>query len=125
MKDSSADKHSLAQAELDRFLEGICLGHPETHGKSFHDGVTLYGLEDGLFVRADLHTYLNFVGKMRNQRSINRVVEWRELHGRIAVARVVESDGPTRRVGFVTMMRFDTGWKVMSQVFEAGTDGGL
>ena len=125
MKDSSAEKPDLAEATLDGFLHEICLGHPAAHGESFHDSAALYGFEDGLFVRADRQTYLNFVRKMRNQQNIKRVVEWRHLNGRIASVCIVESNGPNKRVNFMTMMHFDTGWKIMSQVFEAGTAGGL
>lgn len=125
MKDSSAEKRNLAEAALDGFLDKICHGTPEAHGESFHDSASFYGFEDGLFVRADRQTYLNFVRRMRNQQSIRRWVEWRQMNDRIASARIVEDDGPIRRVSVMTMMHFDTGWKVMSQTFEAGTDGGL
>jgi hypothetical protein len=125
MKDSSAEKHNLAEAALDEFLDEICHGSPEAQGEGLHSSAALFGFEDGLFVRADRQTYLHFVRRMRYQQQVTREVEWRQLNGRIASACIVESNGPNKRVIVMTMMHFDTGWKVMSEAFEAGTGCGL
>lgn len=123
MQDSSADENNLAEAALDGFLDLICHGNREAHGEDLHNGAALFGFEDGLFVRADRQIYLNFVRRMRNQQQITREVEWRQLNGRIGSACIVESNGPNKRVSYMTLMHFDTGWKIVSQTFEAGTGG--
>lgn len=125
MKDSAAERNNVAEAALDGFLEVICHGNPQAHGEGLHDGAALFGFEDGLFVRADRQTYLDFVRMMRNEHKVTRKVEWRHLNGRIASACIVESSGPNKRVSFMTLLHFDTGWKIVSQTFEAGTGGGL
>lgn len=125
MKDSSAEKNNLAEAALDGFLDEICHGNHEAHGENFHDSAGFFGFEDGLFIRADRQTYLDFVRRMRNHQQLAREVEWRHLDGRIASACIVESIGSNKRMNFMTLMQFDTGWKVVSQVFEARTVGGL
>lgn len=115
-------KDCLEVSTLDGFLDELCKGS-HTQGESLHEGVALFGFEDGLFVRANRSAYLNYLGKMRNQHQIARHIEWRQLSGRIASACLVESHGSNRRVSFLTLMCFDSGWKVVSQTFEAETDG--
>lgn len=115
-------KDCLEDATLDGFLDELCQGS-HTHGESLHAGAAFFGFEEGLFVRADRPTYLNFVRLMGDQRQVRRHIEWRHLNGRIASACLVESNGPDRRVSFLTLMCFDSGWKIMSQTFEAATGG--
>jgi hypothetical protein len=114
---------TLAETALDGFLDTICHGSPADHGDGLHDGAALFGFEDGLFVRADRQTYLNFARKMRPHQPPRREVAWRQVHGRVASACIIERDGATRRVSVITMMHFETGWKTMTHTFEAGEEG--
>lgn len=125
MKDSSQKEDTSAEAALDGFLEDVCNGSVEEHGEGFQDRAAVFGFEDGLFVTADRQTYMGFVRRMGSHQKVRRNVEWRQLKGRIASACIVENNGPSKRVSFMTMLLFETGWKIISLTFDARTDGAL
>lgn len=125
MKDCSQKEDMSAQAALDVFLDDVCNGSMGSEGEGYHDRAAVCGFEDGLFVTADLQTYMGFVRMMRNHQKVSRKVVWRHLNGRIASACIAEASGPNKRVSFLSMLHFETGWKIISQTFEAKTDGGL
>lgn len=125
MKDSSQKEDTSAEAALDGFLYEVCNGSVEAHGEGFHDRAAVFGFEDGLFVTADRLTYMGYVRLMRNHQKVRRNVEWRQLNGRIASACIAATDGPSKRFSFLTMLHFETGWKIISLTFEARTEGAL
>lgn len=125
MKDFSQKESTSAEAALDGFLYEVCNGSVEAHGEGIHDRAAVIGFEDGLFVTADRQTYMGYVRLMRNHQKVSRKVEWRHLNGRVASACVVETSESSKRVSFLSMLHFETGWKIISQTFEARTAGGL
>lgn len=112
-------------ATLDAFLDQICHVSPDAQEVVLHDGAAIFGFEEGLFIRSDRQTFMSYARMMRNHQQSRRTVEWRHVNGRIASACLVESHGSDSRVSLLTMMQFDTGWKIITKTFEARSGASL
>lgn len=118
-------KDLTTETSLDECLSHFCTVSPDALGENLHAGVATFGFEDGLFVRANRDSYLRFARNIGNVRQVERSVEWRQLHDRIACACISETSGQNRRTSFLTLMNFGGTWKIVTHTFHAENEGAL
>lgn len=115
-------KDSNQVSEVHMLLDAWSRSDTADIAASLHDSFQARGMEDGLFIQADAATYLRFLERAARDRPVRAKVEWTDVRQRVAVACLVQQDHEARRTILLTMMAFQTGWRVVTATFgvEAG-----
>lgn len=116
MKDLGQDRDFRAVVDL--FLAS----DPEATSSALHGDFMAFGLEEGLYVKADARTFRRYLEAMRDRTLEACDVVWVDLRERIASACVRQRYADTVKTTVLTGVATTQGWRILTATFSAHCD---
>ena len=103
--------------ELDGILAAWRNASIETLSATLHQDFVAFGREDGLFVKADRHTFLTYAKISSMHLLAQAGIRSCDVHGALATACLTHDIPGARRNTVLTMLKSGQGWQVMTAIF--------
>ena len=106
---------------LENYLKGHATGDGEYMRKAFHTEGNLIFIRDGKFTTRSFADYIaGFTGKpAADEGQRKRSIEAVDVSGNAAVAKVVLDYPTTRFVDYMSLLKIDGEWKIVTKIFYA------
>jgi len=112
------------ETEIQRLLLACTSGDTQDLGSVLHPDFAAFGVEDGLYIRADQPTYIRFLQHSSTGEAPRPRIEWIDARNRMASGCVVQGDNLVKKIIVTTLLLGDKGWRVMTATF-SGEEAGL
>lgn len=118
------DQHPEAagvRAALDHYIAGHATGDGAEHRQAFHDEAKLFWMRDGKFMqRTDDEYIAGASGKpAADEAQRKRSVEILDITDDVAVAKVVLDYPAVVFTDYMSLVKTETGWKIVNKIFNA------
>ena len=111
----AADQDAVL-AVIEQYARAIHAGDTRGIREAFHPTATLIGWDEGSMRHATLEQWFAFVESIPSPESAGQahdaVVEWIEVCGTVAIARVRESYRAFRYVDYLSLIKTPDGWRI-------------
>lgn len=111
----------LARIPLENYLKGHATGDGEYMRKAFHTDGNLIFIRDGKFTTRSFADYIaGFSGKpAADEAQRKRSIEAVDVSGNAASAKIILDYPATRFVDYMSLLKIDGEWKIVSKIFYA------
>jgi hypothetical protein len=109
------------RAALDHYIAGHATGNGAEHRQAFHDEAKLFWMRDGKFMqRTDDEYIAGSPGKPADDEAQRkRTVQILDITGDVAVAKVVLDYPTVTFVDYMSLVKTESGWKIVNKIFNA------
>jgi hypothetical protein len=109
------------RAALDHYIAGHATGSGAEFREAFHDEAKLFWMRDGKFMqRTDDEYIAGASGKPpADEAQRKRSVEILDITGDVAVAKVVLDYPTVTFVDYMSLLKTESGWKIVNKTFNA------
>jgi hypothetical protein len=109
------------RAALDHYIAGHATGDGAEHRQAFHDEAKLFWMRDGKFMqRTDDEYIAGSPGKPADDEAQRkRSVQILDITGDVAVAKVVLDYPAVTFVDYMSLVKTESGWKIVNKIFNA------
>jgi hypothetical protein len=116
-----ADEREAVKVPLNNYLQGHATGNGEFFKKAFHTDGNMLWIREGKFSSRSFAEYIaGASGKpAADEASRKRAIESIDVAGTAASARIVLDYPTVRFVDYMTLLKIDGEWKIVSKVFYA------
>ena len=116
----TAEKDAV-RVPLENYLKGHATGDGEFMRKAFHTEGNLIFIREGKFTTRSFADYIaGFTGKpAADEAQRKRSIEAVDVSGNAAVARIVLDYPATRFVDYMSLLKIDGEWKIVTKIFYA------
>jgi hypothetical protein len=116
----TADKDAV-RVPLENYLKGHATGEGEYMRKAFHTEGNLIFIRDGKFTTRSFADYIaGFNGKpAADESDRKRYIESVDVAGNAATGKIILDYPAMRFVDYMTLLKIDGEWKIVSKVFYA------
>jgi hypothetical protein len=116
----TSDKEAV-RAPLENYLKGHATGDGEYMRKAFHTEGNLIFIRDGKFMTRSFADYIaGFSGKpAADEANRKRTIESIDIAGNAASAKIVLDYPATRFVDYMSLLKIDGEWKIVTKIFYA------
>jgi len=116
----TAEKDAV-RIPLENYLKGHATGDGEYMRKAFHTEGNLIFIRDGKFTTRSFADYIaGFTGKpAADEGQRKRSIEALDVSGNAAVAKIVLDYPTTRFVDYMSLLKIDGEWKIVTKIFYA------
>ena len=117
---ASADEQAV-RAALQHYLDGQASGKSEDFAQAFYPEARLLFVRDEKFSTIESKDYVaRASGKAADDEAKRkRWVEWVDIAGSAAVAKIVLDYPTVRFTDYMTLLKVDGGWKIANKAFHA------
>lgn len=114
-------EEQAVRAALQHYLDGQAGGKSEDFAKAFYPEARLLFVRDGKFSTIESKDYVaRASGKPADDEAKRkRWVEWVDIAGSAAVAKIVLDYPTVRFTDYMTLLKVDGGWKIANKAFHA------
>lgn len=118
---AQADEKEAVKVPLNNYIQGHATGNGEFFKKAFHTEGNMLWIRDGKFSSRSFAEYIaGASGKpAADEASRKRVIESIDVAGTAASARIILDYPTVRFVDYMTLLKIDGEWKIVSKVFYA------
>lgn len=110
-----------ARVPLDNYLQGHITGDPEFIRRAFHKDARIMAFREGKLLNWDVEEYATrFNGKSAvDEARRKRKIESLDISGTAAVAKITLDYPAVRFVDYMSLLKIDGQWKIVSKSFYA------
>ncbi|MGB7068033.1 MAG: nuclear transport factor 2 family protein [Pyrinomonadaceae bacterium] len=115
------DDNAAVRIPLENYLKAHATGDPEYARKAFHSEGNLIWIRDRKFSSRSFAEYISgFTGKpSADEADRKRKIEAVDVTGNAAVAKIVLDYPTVKFVDYMTLLKIDGEWKIVSKAFYA------
>ena len=114
-------ENDAARVPLENYIKGHATGDGAFMRKAFHTEGNLIFIRDGKFTTRSFADYINgFTGKpAADEADRKRRIEAVDVSGNAAVAKIILDYPTTRFVDYMSLLKIDGEWKIVTKIFYA------
>ena len=114
-------EQEAARVPLENYLKGHATGDGEYMKKAFHTEGNLIFIRDGKYATRSFAEYIaGFNGRpAADEANRKRSIEMLEVSGNAAVGKIVLDYPTTRFVDYMSLLKIDGDWKIVTKIFYA------
>lgn len=118
---AQADEKEAVKVPLNNYIQGHATGNGDFFKKAFHAEGNMLWIRDGKFSSRSFAEYIaGASGKpAADEANRKRVIESIDVAGTAASARIILDYPTVRFVDYMTLLKIDGEWKIVSKVFYA------
>jgi hypothetical protein len=118
---SQTPEKDAVRVPLENYLKGHATGDGEYMRKAFHTEGNLIFIRDGKFTTRSFADYIaGFTGKpAADEAQRKRSIEAIDVTGTAAVAKIILDYPTTRFVDYMSLLKIDGEWKIVTKIFYA------
>jgi hypothetical protein len=120
---AQADEKEAARVPLENYIKAHATGDPEFARKAFHTDGNLIWIREGKYTTRSFADFISgFNGKPADdeeKRKDHRKIESIDVSGNAANAKIILDYPTVRFVDYMTMLKINGEWKIVSKVFYA------
>ena len=118
---SQTPEKDAVRVPLENYLKGHATGEAEYMRKAFHNDGNLIFIRDGKYMTRSFTDYIaGFTGKpAADEANRKRSIELIEVSGNAAVAKIILDYPTTRFVDYMSLLKIDGEWKIVTKIFFA------
>lgn len=120
---AQADEKEAARVPLENYIKAHATGDPEYARKAFHTDGNLIWIREGKYTTRSFADFISgFNGKPaadEEKRKDHRKIESIDVAGNAANAKIILDYPTVRFVDYMTMLKINGEWKIVSKVFYA------
>ncbi len=118
---AQTDEKEAVKVPLNNYIQGHATGNGEFFKKAFHTEGNMLWVRDGKFSSRSFAEYIaGASGKpAADEANRKRVIESIDVAGTAASARIILDYPTVRFVDYMTLLKIDGEWKIVSKVFYA------
>lgn len=116
----TSDKEAV-RIPLENYIKGHATGDGEYMRKAFHTEGNLIFVRDGNYMTRSFAEYIKgFTGKpAEDEANRKRTIEAVDVSGNVAVAKIVLDYPTIRFVDYMSLLKINGEWKIVSKIFYA------
>ncbi len=109
------------RAALEAYLEGHATGQAEPFRRAFQPEARMLFLRDGKFVKTEIADFIaRAPGKpAADESQRKRTIDFIDISGDAAIARLTLDYPDVKFVDYMTLLKVDGQWRIVSKVFDA------
>lgn len=120
----AGEKHpedAAIRAAIEHYFRGHATGDGTHFRKVFHPESKLFWIRDGAFAQRTSDEYIAGAKGTppADEAQRKRSIEWIDVSGNAAVAKVILDYPQTRFVDYMSMLKIDGEWKIVNKTFQA------
>lgn len=118
---AQTDENEAVRVPLNNYIKAQATGDPDAARKAFHTDGNLIWIKDGKYTTRSFSEFVaGFNGKpAADEDKRKRAIESIDVAGNAASARIVLDYPAVRFVDYMSLLKIDGDWKIVSKVFYA------
>ena len=118
---AQASENDAVRVPLENYIKGHATGDGQYMRKAFHTEGNLIFIRDGGFMTRSFADYISgFSGKpAADEAKRKRNIESVDVSGNAAVAKIILDYPTTRFVDYMSLLKIDGEWKIVTKIFYA------
>jgi hypothetical protein len=118
---AQAPDHEAVRVPLENYIKGHATGDGQYMRKAFHTEGNLIFVRDGNYMTRSFADYISgFSGKpAADEAKRKRSIESIDISGNAAVAKIILDYPTTRFVDYMSLLKIDGEWKIVTKIFYA------
>ncbi len=126
MNESNAERSQI-EAVIDDYFQGMYRSDTALLGKAFHPDGRLTGYDEGKLINNPIAGFIKFVGGVSAPKDDGEAFDMEilslDISGDAAAVKVRDLYKGLRFVDYLTLLKFDNGWKIVNKTFHHAPRG--
>jgi len=118
---TTASERNAIEAVIDDYFQGMYTSDAVRLARAFHEDARITGYDEGKLVNNPIAGFIKFVGGVSAPKADGEAFDMEivniDVSGEAAVAKVRDLYKGLRFVDYLTLLKFDEGWKIVNKTF--------